>query len=108
MSSAEAARTRVRLSSCSMLVFSFLACEVFLQTVQAPLPEGAISFEPAGRGLQGRGVEADVVHPPFDAPPDQLRLFQHHEVLGYGVERHVVSTGEVADRGFAPAQARQD
>lgn len=78
------------------------------EAIELVLPEAPIRVEPR-RGVTHRGRDqAYATHPPVPPPLDQVRPFQHAEVLADGRERHWERTRQLPNGGLPRREAGHD
>jgi hypothetical protein len=78
------------------------------ELVELRFPEAAVLLHPPRRIAQRIGVEAAPPHAPVAANRGQPRALEHAQVLGHGGQRHRERLREIADRGIAPGEPRQN
>ena len=78
------------------------------QPVELMLPQAPIRLEPRGGVSHRAGHQADTAHPPVPPAAHEARTLEHAEVLADGRQRHGEWAGELAHRGLAPGQPRDD
>src|ERR1700756_3191525 len=91
-----------------LLLLFFQVAQVFVQTVEALLPETAVVIEPVGDLLEPRPFETAGTPLRVAAAGDEAGALEHLEVLRDGGEAHRERLGELGNRGYARREARQD
>jgi hypothetical protein len=82
--------------------------EIALERVESGFPESAVVIEPLG-GLADRlWRELASNEATFLAPHDDAGVFEHREVFHETRERHAERLGELASRGAAVGELRDD
>src|SRR3954464_10233607 len=84
-----------------LLLFLFQFAQVFVQAVEALLPETAIVFEPVGDLFQPRALQAARAPLRIAAARDQTGALEHFQVLRDRGEAHSEGLGEIGNRGRA-------
>lgn len=79
-----------------------------MQSVEAPLPEGAVLRDPVGSRAERLGVEAAVVDASFAAPLEQPGFFENLQVPRDSGQRDVKGIGEIGDARFPESEAAED
>jgi hypothetical protein len=82
--------------------------QVFVQSVEALLPEHAVLRDPVGGRAERSGVEAAVVDTPLAAPLEEPGVLEHPEVLRDRRQGDIERLREVGDAGFSEREARED
>jgi len=82
--------------------------QVFRQGVELGLPEAAIGLDPRGGILHRLRRQATAVDAAIDFAVEQSGGFENAQVLGDGREPNIERRSELAHRGFAEGQARED
>jgi len=82
--------------------------QVFMESVEALFPVGAMQGDPVGGGREGLWIEAAVVNAPIAAALHEPGLFQDFQMLRYPGQRHVERLREVRDTCLAEREPRED
>jgi hypothetical protein len=82
--------------------------QVFMESVEALFPEGAMLGDPVGGGVQWPRIEAAAVNSSLAAALHKPGLFQDFQVLRDSGERHVERLREVRDARLAEREPRED
>src|ERR1700674_479519 len=92
----------------TLLLLRLQLVQVFVQAVEALVPEAAIVVEPVVNVLQRRRL--DPAGPPLRraAARDQAGALQYFKMLGDGGKGHVEGFGELGHRGFSQGEPRED
>src|SRR5688500_7232643 len=100
-SSISAALLLSLMAAMSLLLLALQFAQVFVQTVEALLPELAVVGEPVVDLFQRPGIEA--ARPPLGLAPagDESRALEHFQVLGDRGHAHVEGLGKLRHRAFA-------
>src|SRR5438093_9726240 len=82
--------------------------QIFVEALEALVPEAAIVFEPVGDVLERRRLEP--AGPPLRLATlrDQAGALQHLEVLGHRGSTDLEGCGQLLDRRFALSEACKD
>ena len=82
--------------------------QIFLEAVEAPLPQLAVLFHPVRRFLEGlRHKTAGALLRPL-APCDQSGILQDPQMLGDCRSADTMGEDKILDRGFPARQLRHD
>jgi hypothetical protein len=78
-----------------LLVLKF--AKVVLQTIESPMPQAAIVFQPGGHLLEGS--RRNPARPPLGlaALRDQAGALEHSQMLGYGGKAYLERLGQFGD-----------
>src|SRR5579859_3741154 len=91
-----------------LVLLGFQFAQVFLQTVEALLPEVAIVLHPVGDVFERRRLQPAGSPLGFPRARDQARAFERLEVLGNGGHAHLEGLGQLRDGSLAGDQASQN
>jgi len=67
-----------------------------LQCIEFRFPEMPLVAEPLVGVAQAAAFERAVMNASIDFPPDEFGSFQHLEMLGNGVQRHIEWRGQIS------------
>jgi hypothetical protein len=79
-----------------------------VETAVALLGLPPVTLDPLGHQLEDIRLEVHRAALGLPAPADQAGVLQHLQVLGDGLDGHVVGRGELVDRGVADREPRHD
>jgi hypothetical protein len=82
--------------------------QVFVQSVEALLPEHAVLRDPVGGRAERSGLEAAVVDASLAAPLEEPGFLEHPEVLRDRRQGDIKGLRELGDAGFPEREPRED
>jgi hypothetical protein len=82
--------------------------QIFMESVEALFPEGAMMCDPVGGGVQWPRIETAAVNSSLPAALHEPGLFQDFQVLRDRGQRHVERLREIRDARLAEREPRED